>query len=385
MIIDFPYIFFLLILLGFTFLSFRNQDKKMFKLATIVVLLFLGLRAPIVGADTWDYYRYFTGVRDYYNEDQRDLEVLFVAYVKILQTILLKIGPLIMLTNTFFSFVMLYCIVKDFSPYKTLSVLLFFIIGPWTIYFVALRQILALTCVLYGVIYVTKEKKLKWVVYSISVLIGWGFHTSAIIAGAGYFLLYFLPLYKKYFAIGAVLLSALIGVAFQMLNIDQIFSAVVVYSGFMTERLDNYLLITKYIEDVPTSPLVLFRMSIVAILSIAFLPKEKVNHWFTKIFLVGICLNNFFFSVVNITRGVLPFIIFSVIVVAWGIEGIKKQRLQVRMMAKGLVLVILLYFVRAFVVENIDYDIYADLKMHPYQFVFENYSHNPIFKHPDIQ
>ena len=57
-----------------------NRKKSAAKLAMLLVFIFMAFRAPVVGGDTWNYVRYLTGERYYYNEDVRDLETFFLFY-----------------------------------------------------------------------------------------------------------------------------------------------------------------------------------------------------------------------------------------------------------------------------------------------------------------
>ena len=60
--IDYPYILLILFLLLMTFLNARDRQNDIyFYIAAAVVLVFTALRAPVVGADTYNYVRFFTG------------------------------------------------------------------------------------------------------------------------------------------------------------------------------------------------------------------------------------------------------------------------------------------------------------------------------------
>lgn len=382
--IDFPYIIFLLILISFTLLSFKGRDKRMFKYSCILTFLFIGLRAPIVGADTWDYYRFFIGVRNYYNEGVRELEPSFELYVKFMQTLLFKEGLLIMLANTFLSFVVLYFFIKKLSSYKTLSVLLFFLIGPWVIYFVALRQILGLSLFFYGVYYVLMEKDKKWLVYFICSLIGLTMHSSIIIVSLLYLILHFLPIKSKIIAIISISFSFILGAIFKSLDIDKLFSFLLIGSTAATQRLDVYLEAVNYIEEQDISIYLLLCKNILAFLVFFLIPPNKINHWLSKVYFFGVCCNNLFFSVLQIDRFLAPFNIFAIIVVTWGVAQIPRMIGLNRIFLKLVVTVVLLYFVKNYFSFSINYDIYDNAKMHPYDFYFEDYSRNPIFFHPDI-
>ena len=51
---DYPYIIIFLIILFFSIKYWKKGDRRYFKIVTWLTFLFIGLRAPVVGADTYD-------------------------------------------------------------------------------------------------------------------------------------------------------------------------------------------------------------------------------------------------------------------------------------------------------------------------------------------
>lgn len=79
---DYPYIILLFLLLFLSYQEWKHPQysNSLFRCACWIVFIFIAFRAPVVGADTWDYYRYATGIRNFYNADSRELEPLYQLY-----------------------------------------------------------------------------------------------------------------------------------------------------------------------------------------------------------------------------------------------------------------------------------------------------------------
>lgn len=312
---DIPYLVFIIILLILTYYSFVRDDNKTFLIAVCVVFIFIGLRAPVVGADTWNYYLYFTGARRFYNQDTRELEPAFLLYNEICRIILLKEGQLYILMNTFLSLFMITKLVNKYSYRKTLSVLFFFFIVSYPNYFVALRQILGISCLLVGVWCVIGNKSYKWLSYILFSFVGYSFHTSIAIFSVIFIALYFIRI-NRLVGILAIIFSVIFGLVLQKLDVFMLLD--IVFSNEVgIERLQGY---SDNAEEHFSNDIKIFlvlRYSIVALISLIMLPKEKVSNWFTLIYLFGICLHNLFFGFELIGRLVLPFDIFGIIVYTW--------------------------------------------------------------------
>ena len=58
---DYPYILNYLVMLFLAYLYWKRPDPKLIKWAFVIEFIFIAFRAPVVGADTWDYVRYLDG------------------------------------------------------------------------------------------------------------------------------------------------------------------------------------------------------------------------------------------------------------------------------------------------------------------------------------
>lgn len=78
--IDYPYLFMVAILLALFIIELKNkrQQKNCFKIASLLTLLFIGLRAKSVGADTLDYVENFISGDHIYQEPLFNVYYLFL-------------------------------------------------------------------------------------------------------------------------------------------------------------------------------------------------------------------------------------------------------------------------------------------------------------------
>lgn len=376
---DIPYIVLIIILLLLTYRSFVGYDNICFKTASVIVFLFISLRAPAVGADTWGYYRFFTGLRDYYNTDTRDLEPIFLIYNRVLQVLLFKVGQLYMIANTFFSLSVLYLFVNKYSSKKTLSVLLFFLILPYGIYFVALRQVLGMSAVMFGFWCLLNEKNFKWLLFVCFSLIGWGFHVFSIVGCFIYFISYFVSLPNKKTAYLLVVITAFCGLVLKSLDIVALLNQIFAIGFVGTERLSIYLSgEVDILKEDSVSLFLSMRYSIITLLSLWLMPNEKIKSPLVFVFIIGICIYNLFFEIFLILRIIIPFWIFGIVVLTWGMEKTNARYVNKKYLVNIVIFVIIAYFTQAYIkIQNSDDN--SD-RLHPYYFFFEDYSNHPSIK-----
>lgn len=376
---DYPYVVLILILLFLAYKEWRYPSKSnlYFKIASLVVFIFVAFRAPVVGADTWNYYRFAIGVRNFYNSDDRELEPLYLLYNSFFRDYC-RVGLLFMVINTVLIFSPLYYILKKYVDRKAFAVLAFFLFFDYSYYFVALRQLLALSIILWGVIYVIENRKRKWIVFVLLSILAWFMHTTAAVVAPLFIIAYFLPMNSRIGAIIAIGTTAVLGVILQSFKIFDTFNFLLSVNYSATERIAGYL---ESIELNELSTLnITLRQSIIAFLAFSLISEDKVNHWFSKIYLIGTCLHNLFISVPMVNRMILANMIFIIIVFSWSFDLIEKNA-KMKKVINVIMLVVILYFTRSFIINQVDYDVQSAQRMHPYYFFFEDYHNHPSIKY----
>ena len=378
---DYPYIFNFLIMLFLAYQYWKKQDPRLIKWAFILQFAFIALRAPVVGADTWNYVRYLADERNFYNYDERELEPLFIVYREIL--VALHCNRLaVMLINSFLSCYPLYLLVKRFSNNVPLSLAMLPILNFYGLYFVGLRQVLALAILILAMLYVYDEKKWKWTVFVLLSFVAWNFHTSAAVYAAIFVSAYFIKFKSRVVLISAVAISAVVGIVLQSFNVFDAFNFFLNLNVSATERIEGYLEEggdTNEIESV----LLTLRPSLIAIVVFMFIDKEKLNHWFTVLYTIQLIIANLFISVPMIGRLTGGFVIFGAIVFTWVLGENYYSNIKKRQLVNKILILFFLYFGQSLVKENLEsnIDLKSSNRMHPYYFIWEDYSDHPSIKY----
>ena len=378
---DYPYILNYFILLILAYLYWKKPDPKLIKWAFFLEFVFIAFRAPVVGADTWNYVRYLDGERNFYNYDPRPLEAGFVIY----RQVLLASHPnrfVVMLVNSFLSCYPLYLIIKRYSNNVPLTLAMLSIFNFYYVYFCGLRQILGFAILLMGLIYVLDEKKKKWLVFVLCAALGYSFHTTIVVYAAIFLAAYFLRFKSRTILISSVVISAVLGIVLQSFNIMDAFNFFLSMNVEATERIEGYMQDNGDVDEI-TSIFMSLRPTIIAVFIYALMDKEKLNHWFSVIYVLGIIIGNLFISVPMIGRLTGCFTIFGVVAFSWILGQKYLPSFRQRKITILTLVIFLLYFSQMYIKINLDsaIDFTSSARMHPYQFIWEDYSNHPSIKY----
>lgn len=369
--VDFAYIL-LYVILIFVSLKYNKcitcgnvqYKTSLQRFALFISFLFIAFRSPEVGADTLNYVGYLTGKYNYYNDDSRDLEWMFVSYREVISALTSSVF-IVMIINSILTLYPLWILAKKISPNPPLSCLLFFFMyGPF-VYFVGLRQVLGFSLLLVGIILYLNEKnsllfrRLSLVIFSI---LGYFFHTSIGIYGLIVFLVSFIDIRYKLPIYAAIIGSALLGfVAGQVFLSDFVSSYLSVDIGAF-ERLNGYL----YGEmDATYTGGVLF-VGLASLCSVNLLDIEMLDHILTKMFLMGVIMLNMLYTIPMATRIVAPFLVLGCIVVPLAIYSQNKKGRESFVIAIMLLLISLKP-----IKDSVAYDKDSLDCLHPYSTIFE--------------
>lgn len=370
--IDYPYLFMVAILLALFIIELKNQrqQKNCFKIASLLTLLFIGLRAKSVGADTLDY------VENFISGDHIYQEPLFNVYYLFLRGIWCN-GSFFLLLSTFLSLISLYYLVNKYASYKVFPILLFFILGYYFVYFVALRQILATSLFFMGVIALLDEIKHKWRTYIVCTIVSCFIHNFMIIVALFFTAFYFIPIRKKTTALMLVATSGLVGIFFDASLLLRLFDTYFSLGiGITTERLNAYMTSSGVNDNITASILGQLYYSIIGLFILYFVPNEKVNHWFVKIYVIYIILISLFREIFMIDRIVMPFGLMGCIVACWSLDTIiHKTGLIPKIMA----ITLFLYVLNGYIQQQINYNETETGRMHPYYFMWQDDSDHPSY------
>ena len=377
---DFPYVIHYFLLLLLAYMYWKHPDAKYVRWAFLIEFVFIAFRAPVVGADTWNYVRYLDGERNFYNADSRELETGFLIYRQVLVT-LQGSRFVYMLINSFLTCYPIYLLMKKYSLNVPLSLAMASIFDLYVSYFCALRQLLGLAILVLCILYVLKNGKYRWVIYCLGTILGWTFHVTIVIYSVLFVCAYFPRQIHRKIALLCIIGSAIIGIVLQSFDVGQIFDFYLSMNLSMTERIQLYL--EKEETNVLTSIFQNLRPSIIAVLIFVLIDKNKVNHWFSVIYLMGVVIGNLFISVSMIHRITIGFIVFGPIVFSWIFSSQYYSMAEYRKKVNIILLLFFLYFSQAYVKNNLisNIDLTNSGRMHPYQFIWENYSQHPSIKY----
>ena len=371
---DIPYIVFYLSLIVCAILYWKNESSLAVKASFVITFIFFAFRAPVVGADTWNYVRYLAGMRDYYSEwDDRALEFLFVGY----RTIIKSLSPsymVVMVINTILSLLPLYVIIKKYSSNAPLSILMFVNLNCLILYFVGLRQILALVPLLLVLVYCIENEipKIKQAfLFFLASTVAVGFHSTGLIYGLIYFLALVIPITKRNVYIALIIASAVVGFLMEKFNVLDILSSLSSLNLSILQRVDAYLIGDDQ-NDLSAITIAL-RPSVIGLMVFSLIKEEQLNHPFSKIFLAGIILYNFLATIPMVHRMVLPMIMFGSVVFSWCYSKELELNAKLTKILYILTILIFAYFGRSWYIRCTYWSFMDESCMHPYYFVFEDY------------
>lgn len=378
---DYPYVLNYFIMIILAYLYWKKPDPKLMKWAFALEFVFIALRAPVVGADTWDYVRYLDGERNFYNYDSRELESGFLIY----RQLLVSLNPnrlVVMLVNSFLSCYPIYMLIKKYSYNVPLTLAMLPIFNVYYVYFCGLRQILGLAILFMGVLYVLDDKKKKWYVFALCMILGYEFHTSIAIYSFIFVVSYFIRFKSRILLLSALVISALIGIVLQSFNVMEAFNFFLSLNVDATSRIDNYMQEGQDLNEI-TSVFISLRPTIIAIFMFAFMDKAKLNNWLSLIYVTGVILGNLFISVPMVNRLTGGLVVLGPIVFTWIFAEDYRNSVRLKKYTNIAVVIFLLYFSQMYYKNNLNsvIDLTSASRMHPYQFIWEDYSDHPSIKY----
>ena len=316
--------------------------------------------------------RIFLGKSSNYESSVDTWEPLFLMYNYIL-SLFVGNGQLYLLISTFISLFPLYYLIKRYSYNPPLSILLFFLFGIYQIYFVALRQILGLAILLWGMIYVLEGRQKKWFVFILLSVSSYMVHRASIIAAIVFFICYYIPLLSRKWAYFFIISSCSLGF---LLNWIDVYKILFLVSGMQLDFIHADTYLQWSLKDA-TGYFGILVKTLVALYIFKYITECRVNHWFVKIYLVSVVLMNIFYSVQMFSRFNLPFSVFSIIVFTWAFGQKYDINVRVKKMANYIAFILLFLLSVSFIRSNMFYDLKNASRMHPYQLFFEDYSQHP--------
>lgn len=377
---DYPYIILYIILLFLVYKYIKTKKQKYASASLLVAFVFIAFRAPVVGADTWDYIRFLTGERNFYNVDEREMEILSRGYREIICSITSS-RTLAMLINCLFTLSPLYLLFKKYSSNQPLSVVTFFLFEVYIVYLVALRQMIGYAVLLLGFMYFLDDRQKrnwKWLVLLGCTYIGYLFHTSIVIYGFIFVVSILLPINNRKTYLMAIVFTMLIGIVLKSFSVTDFFAMYLRMGIGATDRIDNYL--ENYQEGDSGLIQLATRLSLIGLFCFSYLDEKYLKHPFSRVLLIAIIIYNLFYTVPIIHRLVMPLALFACILITQSnitiTDSVKRRRTY-----NCLLILLLLYFFRSQFIQCAEWNPYNSSRLHPYYWFFEDYSNHPSIKY----
>lgn len=370
--IDYPYLLIVVILLVLFFIELRNKRKQefCFNVASLLTWLFFGLRAKSVGADTLDYVNNFISGNHEYQEPLYNFYYLFVRSIWCN-------GTFYLLLTSFLSLITLYYLIKKYASYRVLPILLFFILGYYYNYFIAMRQILAISIFYLGLMAVLDNKKRKWWIYAFCTVVSCFIHNFMLLVALLGTSVYFVPIREKKTALMVVAVSGVLGVLIDASSLLRLFDTYFsLGGGITTERLNQYMNSTGVNDSLSASVLGQLYYAIIGFFIVYFIPGEKIDSWQVKIYIAYVVLISLFREIFMIDRIVLPFALMGCIIATWSMDTIRiSKTIKYKIMA----IVLFVYIFNSYIKQQINYNEISYSRLHPYYFNWENDSDHPSY------
>ena len=314
-----------------------SSDKKFFCFLSVIIVGMVAFREKNIGVDTIYYLSYFYNPYDGYADGRTmgQIEPAYTALNFLVAWIWKNDYFFIFLTSLLSMLPIIYGIGK-FSKYRVLSLFLFFTAGTMGSFIVfycsMMRQMLSVACLYMSIFSLLRseghfqKKIILW------FILGVFFHYSAIVL-LPFFFIYKLKFNSK-ICIGIILLTAIIGLSSAYINLG----GAVDFIGSVFGRYLGFYFLQEPVKNI----MAMIPLLLIAVCIPLFAPEYLINHVFTKLFIIGVCINNIFSQIMpnNCDRFVLPYII-SLIWVIPMIYSCKKINRYVRY---GIFIVSVFYF-----------------------------------------
>jgi hypothetical protein len=245
---------------------------------------------------------------------------------------------------------------------------------------VAFRQILGMGILFFGMWYFLENRKWKWQVFVASGVLGYFMHSSCFITFNVFLGCYFIRYQSKIVPYVAIIASALAGKVFHWFDVKAAMQLFAMNQMSELERMNTYLE-WSLSTDTDAGIIRLVASSAIAVFFFYMMSKEDACHWFSRILLFGIVINNLFYGMRMLDRLTLPFMMFAVICYTWmfSLKYITANS-QNKILYKSLLILAIAYMTQSYVKRNTNYAMEDDMLLHPYYFFWQDYRDHPALR-----
>ena len=359
-------------------------SNRWFYFNCALIISFIGFRGWDTGStDTLNYINLFlNNGNSMYSED--NVEVGFMNYVKVLR-IFFNEGSLFLLVTAFFSLAPVFYLIHKYSPNKHVSLLGFFlVVSVYIMYFVCMRQILGMALELTAIAFVLSGSRRKWYIFVALSIVAFTVHNTAIIIAFVFLLLYYINI-KRYLYMGLVV-GSLLCCAFNVFEDFALIGSLLI-DNLTGESSGAFSRINHYLEvDFDASSSVRFlshvTLSVICLCHALVLNDERYNSIFTKMYMVGVVVNNVFYAFPEVYRTSGLFDVFGLVSIGFLAEAFMHNdydiwcKISYKKAIKNMVVLFVLYAYYSFSANCMYQQNHPDAQTHatliPYEFFWED-------------
>ena len=381
---DYPYIILLALLLCLFAYSLHNRRHRKYcgHISAALVFLFIALRAPVVGGDTIDYVRLLEGSSSSAYLYMGHVEALYLAYNATMSYLLMQNSVAFLLVHSFLCLFPFYLLASKYSRNMSMTCLLFMIMTLYPNYMAALRQIFGMGILFLGMWYFLENKRWKWFVFVGSGVLGYFMHSSVLVTFSFYLVCYFIRYNTKIVPYTAILVSAVVGRLLHLFNVQDALNLLAYNLSSISElnRMNEYLGLALA-EDNNAGMMLLLSSSLIALAFFYMMTEKQATHWFARILLMGIVINNLFVGVRVLDRLILPLMMFATICYTWMFNACYfLAKGYTKFLYQGLLVLCLAYMAQSYYKQNTNYDKEDAMLLHPYYFFWQDYRDHPALR-----
>lgn len=302
-------------------------SDRWFYINFALVVSFIGFRGWDTGStDTLNYINLLLdNGNSMYSED--NVEFGFMSYIKLLRPIVNN-GTVFLLVSAICSLMPVFYLIRKYSPNKHVSLLGFFlVVSVYIMYFVCMRQILGMAMELTAIAFALSNTRRKWYMFTVLSILAFFIHNTAVIIAIMFLFLLFINI-KRYVYIGLVIVSLLCCT----LNVFEDFALIgsLLIDNLAGESSGAFSRINHYLEvdfDASSSVRLLSHvtLSVICLCHALVLNEERYNSIFTKMYMVGVVVNNLFYAFPEVYRTSGLFEVFGLVSIGYLAEAFMKK------------------------------------------------------------
>lgn len=291
----------------------KVKDVKVFYWGVAAILFVMCFKSPKTGdglGDLQEYVNLYLGKASMYASEEVEPGLSWLcSCIHILPTsefLFIIITTLVIMLPVFWG-------IKQYSQNKTYSLMLLFALqGVWLVVFIAMRQALAQSFILWAVmVFLNRDNIKRWKLYSICIIVcSTFFHSTPYIIVPLAIAAYFVPEKKKYLYIALVVSLLLSSTVYHILA-----SNFLSYFGGIgqIDRITHYIEEETYGMDSGFNILNYAPLTLLATLMIYYHDFSQRNAYFIKAFVIGVVIYNLLGNIPLVNRAVCFFFVLGAI------------------------------------------------------------------------